>query len=125
MTKIILSTTDKQPRGQVAIICEALQHKDGYTAQELLAETGGTTPHNSYSLGLIAERFGFKFETAPGSEYEDGLTRYFFTPKAAKAKAAATTAKKPAPKASTTTKAAAFVMKRPGKKQAKATRKAA
>lgn len=82
---IITSMTDKQPRGQTEVLCKALQNKHGLTAQELLAETGGTTPHNSWSLQRIADRFGFKFETFDGSEYEDGLRRYRFQVKAAKA----------------------------------------
>lgn len=75
------------PRGQVAIICKLLPRK-AMTAQELLTATDGTTPHNSYSLGILADRFGFKLVTHHGSEYEDGLMRYRFVAKATrKAKA--------------------------------------
>jgi hypothetical protein len=106
--------TTSEPRGQTAIICKVLQHKDGYTAQELLAETGGTTPHNSYSLQLIADRFGYDFVSHKGSEYEDGLMRYRFVRKAAR-KAVST---RRAGKAKAV-KAAAASTKRPAKKTAK------
>lgn len=90
--------TTAAPRGQTAIICDVLQHKDGYTAQEILAETGGTTPHNSYSLQLIADRFGFEFISHPGSEYEDGLMRYRFVRKPARAATTTRSARKAASK---------------------------
>lgn len=122
MAKNIISAS--APRGQVAIICEALQNKDGYTAQELRAEAGGVTPHNSWSLTRIADRFGYRLSTVDGSEYEDGLKRYFFTKAVAKKP---TTAKKPAKK--TATKAAAASVRRAPRKiaatKAPASRKAA
>jgi hypothetical protein len=90
----ITSTTDREPRGQTAIVCTALQAKDGLTAAKLLEKTGGVTPHNSWSLQRVADRFGFKFVVIDGSKTKDGLKRYRFEPKIARAKKPA--AKKPA-----------------------------
>lgn len=73
--KLPISLTDREPRGQTAIICRILQQQGGRTAAQILSATRGTTPHNSYSLSLIAERFGFKLTTNVG---QDGLKRYQF-----------------------------------------------
>jgi hypothetical protein len=90
----ITSTTDREPRGQTAIVCIALQAKNGLTAAKLLEKAGGVTPHNSWSLQRIADRFGFKLIIIDGSKTDDGLKRYRFEPKIARAKKPV--AKKPA-----------------------------
>jgi hypothetical protein len=90
MTKTIEA---RQPTGQRAIIVRALQRKP-MTAQQILKATGGTTPHNSYSLKLIAKQYGFKFSAG---EDKDGYMTYAFAPIAA-AKQAAAVAVKRAPR---------------------------
>lgn len=87
----------RQPTGQRAIIVRALQRRP-MTAQQILKATGGTTPHNSYSLKLIAKQYGFKFSTG---EDKNGYMTYAFAPiakAAAVAKQAAAAAVKKAPR---------------------------
>ncbi len=83
--------TAPTPRGQVAIIVKKLPLKP-MTADQILKATGGTTPHNAYSLGILADRFGFRLTFGENAQ---GYKTYGF---ARPTKAAAVTSKKPAKK---------------------------
>lgn len=114
MANIILSTTDRTPRGQRAIICKLLQRPAGATAQQIKAATDGVNLHSMPSLTIIADLYGFDLSYTDAADHDDGLTHYYFTPKtkraandAAKARAAAATKVAAAPrKVAKTTKTA-------------------
>jgi hypothetical protein len=97
-TSTVLSTNDATPRGQIAIVCRALQTPNGLTAQQLLSKTGGKTPWNSWSLQRVADRFGLRFVPMPAEKTgaKDGLMRYRFELPAKKAAAKKPTAVKAA-----------------------------
>ena len=52
------------------------------TASQILAATDGTTPHNSYSLKLIGDRFGYRLKT---DKNRQGRMTYFFASRSRKA----------------------------------------
>ena len=84
--------TAPTPRGQVAIIVKKLPLKP-MTADQILKATGGTTPHNAYSLGILAERFGFRLTLGENAK---GYKTYGFASRVTKA--AASASNKPAKK---------------------------
>jgi hypothetical protein len=98
-------------------LIRALTRKSGVTSQQMRDDLGFKTVHNSYSLGLLADRKGFSLSSTDTNK--DGLTIYRFVSSAKKIPAAAAKIARPAKKSAAPAKAPAKA-KAKAKKSAKA-----
>jgi hypothetical protein len=62
-----------------------LRSKNGATSKALQEAMNRKYAPTIYQLRPIADRMGFELLTSEGSDFEDGLKRYYFAPLVAKA----------------------------------------